>query len=257
VVVLASIVVALGATALSGLESFGEVGGVIGTLVSTLFLFAIAIANLVILSSVYRTFRRVKRGEPFVEDDLNVLLANRGLLGRLFRPLFRFIRAPWQMYPLGLLFGLGFDTATEIGVLGISAAQAAQGLSFWSLLIFPLLFTAGMSLVDTTDSVLMVRAYGWAFVKPIRKLYYNLTITSVSVVVALLIGGVQGLGLIAEKLALSGGLWDWIVMLNERFGALGYLIIALFVVSWIISVAIYRYKGYDRLQIGSQSAPAE
>ena len=139
-----------------------------------------------------RTFQRVKRGEPFVEDDLNILLANRGLLGRLFRPLFRFIRASWQMYPLGFLFGLGFDTATEIGVLGISASQAAQGLSFWSLLIFPLLFTAGMSLVDTTDSVLMVRAYGWAFVKPIRKLYYNLTITSVSVVVALLIGGVAG-----------------------------------------------------------------
>jgi high-affinity nickel-transport protein len=254
VVVLASIVVALGATALSGLESFGQVGGIIGTSVSTLFLFAIAIANLFILASVYGTFQRVKRGEPFVEDDLNILLSNRGLLGRVFRPLFAFIRAPWQMYPLGFLFGLGFDTATEIGVLGISAAQAAQGLSFWSLLIFPLLFTAGMSLIDTTDSVLMVRAYGWAFVKPIRKLYYNLTITSVSVVVALLIGGVQGLGLIAEKLALSGGLWDWIVMLNEQFGALGYLIIALFVASWIISVAIYRYKGYDDLQVGTEAA---
>ena len=256
VVVLASIVVALGAAALSGLESFGEIGGVIGTSVSALFLFAIAIANIFILSSVYKTFQRVKRGEPFVEDDLNILLANRGLLGRLFRPLFRFIRAPWQMYPLGFLFGLGFDTATEIGVLGISAAQAAQGLSFWSLLIFPLLFTAGMSLVDTTDSVLMVRAYGWAFVKPIRKLYYNLTITSVSVVVALLIGGVQALGLIAEKLALSGGVWDWIAMLNEQFGALGYLIIGLFILSWIISVAIYRYRGYDRLQIGGQAAEA-
>ena len=149
--VLASIVVALGATALSGLESFGEIGGVIGTTVSALFLFAIAIANIFILAAVYKAFQRVKRGEPFVEDDLNILLANRGLMGRLFRPLFRFIRASWQMYPLGFLFGLGFDTATEIGVLGISASQAAQGLSFWSLLIFPLLFTAGMSLVDTTE----------------------------------------------------------------------------------------------------------
>jgi high-affinity nickel-transport protein len=258
VVVLASIVVALGATALSGLESFGEVGGVIGTAVSTLFLFAIAIANIFILAAVYKAFQRVKRGEPVMDDDLNILLANRGLLGRLFRPLFRFIRASWQMYPLGFLFGLGFDTATEIGVLGISASQAAQGLSFWSLLIFPLLFTAGMSLVDTTDSVLMVRAYGWAFVKPIRKLYYNLTITSVSVVVALLIGGVQALGLIAEKLALSGGMWDWIAMLNEEFGALGYLIIALFIASWALSVAIYRYKGYDQLEgpAGAQ-VPAE
>jgi len=259
VVVLASIVVALGATALSGLETFGEVGGVIGTTVSALFLFAIAIANIFILVAVYKTFQRVKRGEPFIEDDLNILLANRGLVGRLFRPLFRFIRASWQMYPLGFLFGLGFDTATEIGVLGISAAQAAQGLSFWTLLIFPVLFTAGMSLVDTTDSVLMVRAYGWAFVKPIRKLYYNLTITSVSVVVALLIGSVEALGLIAEKLALSGGVWDWIAMLNEQFGALGYVIIGLFIVSWIVSVAIYRYNGYDRLEISpsTQPAPAE
>lgn len=256
VVVLASIVVALGATALSGLETFGEIGGMIGTTVSALFLFAIAIANIFILVAVYKTFQRVKRGLPFVEDDLNILLASRGLLGRLFRPLFRFIRASWQMYPLGFLFGLGFDTATEIGVLGISASQAAQGLSFWSLLIFPVLFTAGMSLVDTTDSVLMVRAYGWAFVKPIRKLYYNLTITSVSVIVALLIGSVEALGLIAEKLALSGGVWDWIAMLNEQFGALGYLIIGLFIVSWIVSVAIYRYKGYDRLEIVPQTAEA-
>jgi high-affinity nickel-transport protein len=259
VVVLASIVVALGTTALSGLETFGEIGGVIGTTVSALFLFAIAIVNIFILIAVYKTFQRVKRGLPFVEDDLNILLANRGLLGRLFRPLFRFIRASWQMYPLGFLFGLGFDTATEIGVLGISAAQAAQGLSFWSLLIFPVLFTAGMSLVDTTDSVLMVRAYGWAFVKPIRKLYYNLTITSVSVVVALLIGSVEALGLIAEKLALSGGVWDWIAMLNEQFGALGYLIIGLFIASWIVSVAIYRLKGYDQLEIAAhaEATPAE
>lgn len=259
VVVLASIVVALGATALSGLESFGNVGSVIGTMVSALFLFAIAIANLFILIAVYKTFKRVKRGERFVEDDLNILLANRGLLGRLFRPLFRFIRASWQMYPLGFLFGLGFDTATEIGVLGISAAQASQGLSFSSLLIFPALFTAGMSLVDTADSALMVRAYGWAFVKPIRKLYYNLTITSVSVVVALLIGSVEALGLLAEKLALTGGAWDWIAMLNDEFGALGYLIIGLFIVSWIVSVAIYRYNGYDRLDVSPTPAqvPAE
>ena len=256
VVVVASIVVALGAAALSGLESFGEIGGVIGTSMSALFLFAIAIANIFILASVYGAFQRVKHGEPFVEDDLNILLANRGLLGRLFRPLFRFIRAPWQMYPLGFLFGLGFDTATEIGVLGIAASQAAQGLSFSSMLIFPVLFTAGMSLVDTTDSVLMVRAYGWAFVKPIRKLYYNLTITAVSVVVALLIGSIEVLGLIAEKLALSGGVWDWIAMLNEQFGALGYLIVGLFIISWLVSVSIYRWKGYDRFEIGAQ-APAE
>ena len=206
-------------------------------------------SDLFILKGVYKTFARVKSGAPFVEDDLDILLSQRGLLGRIFRPLFRFIRASWQMYPLGLLFGLGFDTATEIGVLGISAAQAANGLSVWALLIFPALFTAGMALVDTLDSVLMLGAYGWAFVKPIRKLYYNLTITAVSVLVALLIGSVEALGLIAEKLALHGTFWETIVMLNGEFGALGYLIVALFVVSWLVSLAVYRFKGYDRLEL--------
>jgi len=252
VVVLASLVVALGAGALTGLEWFMAVGAVIGTSVSALFLFAIAIANIFILVAVYRNFQTVKRGGQLVEDDLNLLLANRGLIGRLFRPLFRFVRASWQMYPLGFLFGLGFDTATEIGVLAISASQAAQGLPVLSLLVFPVLFTAGMALVDTADSFLMVRAYGWAFVKPIRKLYYNLTITAVSVIVAVLIGSVEALGLIAEKLALHGGIWDMIAMLNEQFGALGYLIIAIFVVSWIVSAAVYRIKGYDALESASQ-----
>src|SRR5262249_10872623 len=150
--------------------------------------------------------------------------------------------ASWQMYPLGFLFGLGFDTATEIGVLGISAAEAAKGLDIASVLVFPALFTAGMALVDTTDSVMMVGAYGWAFVKPIRKLYYNLTITAVSVLVALLIGSVEALGLIADQLSLSGGVWDFIAMLNDNFGALGYVIIAIFAAAWILSIAIYRAK---------------
>jgi high-affinity nickel-transport protein len=251
VVVLASLVVALGAGALTGLERFKDIGGVIGTSVSALFLFAIAIANIFILVAVYKNFQTVKRGGLLVEDDLNLLLANRGLIGRLFRPLFRFVRASWQMYPLGFLFGLGFDTATEIGVLAISASQAAQGLPVLSLLVFPVLFTAGMALVDTADSLLMLRAYGWAFVKPIRKLYYNLTITAVSVIVAVLIGSVEALGLIGEKLALHGGIWDMIAMLNDQFGALGYLIIAIFVVSWIVSAAVYRIKGYDRLESAS------
>jgi high-affinity nickel-transport protein len=254
VVVLASLVIALGTSALTrGVEGFRDIGGVIGTTVSALFLFAIAIANLFILKGVYKTFVRVKNGAPFVEDDLDILLSQRGLLGRIFRPLFRFIRTSWQMYPLGLLFGLGFDTATEIGVLGISAAQAANGLSVWSLLIFPALFTAGMALVDTLDSVLMLGAYGWAFVKPIRKLYYNLTITAVSVLVALLIGSVEALGLIAEKLALHGAFWETVIMLNGEFGALGYLIVALFVASWLISLAVYRLKGYDRLELAADA----
>jgi nickel/cobalt transporter (NiCoT) family protein len=250
VVVAASIAIALGAGALaSRFESYREIGGLIGTSISAAFLFAIAIANIVILMGVYRAFDRVKRGGRYAEDDLDLLLANRGFLGRVFKPLFRFIRASWQMYLLGFLFGLGFDTATEIGVLGISAAQAAQGLSVWSLLIFPALFTAGMALVDTLDSVLMLGAYGWAFMNPIRKLYYNLTITAVSVLVALLIGGIQALGLLVEKLALHGGLWDVIAMLNEEFGMLGYAIVGLFAASWAISIAIYRVKGYDRIEL--------
>jgi len=158
------------------------------------------------------------------------------------------IRRSWHMYPLGLLFGLGFDTATEIALLGISAAEAARGMPIWTILVFPALFTAGMSLVDTTDSILMLGAYGWAFTTPIRKLYYNLTITFVSVVVALLVGGIEALGLAGAKFGLTGGFWRMISRLNENFGSIGYLIIGVFVVSWILSVGIYRLKGYDKLE---------
>ena len=175
--------------------------------------------------------------------------AGRGLLARLFRPMFRMIRRSWQMYPLGFLFGLGFDTATEVGLLGISAAQASQGLPIWSILVFPVLFTAGMSLIDTTDSILMLGAYGWAFVRPIRKLYYNMTITFVSVLVALLIGGIEALGLVGDQWQLKGPFWDAIGPLNDNFGTLGYLIIAVFVLAWIVAAALYRIRGYDRLEV--------
>ncbi len=221
--------------------------GVLGTLVSALFLLAIAAMNIVILLTVYRTFRRVKAGASYRDEELDILLAGRGLLARFFRPMFGIIRRSWHMYPLGILFGLGFDTATEIGLLGISATQASRGLSVWSILVFPALFTAGMSLVDTTDSVLMLGAYGWAFIKPIRKLYYNMTITLVSVVVALVVGGIEALGLVQGQLDLKGPFWDAIGALNDNFGAIGYLIIGIFIASWIISAIIYRAKGYDRL----------
>ena len=171
----------------------------IGTGVSALFLLGISLANIAILISVYRVFAAVKRGDRLIEDDLHDVLAQRGLLGRMLRSLFGIITRSWHMYPLGLLFGLGFDTASEVGLLGISAAQGSAGLPVWSILVFPALFTAGMSLVDTTDGVLMVNAYGWAFIKPIRKLYYNLTITLVSIVVALLIGSVEALGLLEDQ----------------------------------------------------------
>jgi len=151
------------------------------------------------------------------------------------------------MYPLGMLFGLGFDTATEIGLLGLSAIEAAKGLSIWSIMVFPALFTAGMSLVDTTDGVLMLGAYGWAFAHPVRKLYYNLTITFVSVVVAVVIGGIEAFGLLGDRLSLSGRFWDAIGAMNSNFGVLGFVIIGLFVACWVVSIVIYRAKGFDKI----------
>src|ERR1700689_1388232 len=215
------------------MDGVREIGSLVGTLLSTIFLFGIAAVNLVVLRSVCQTFLKVRRGEPSVEEDLDLLLGNRGLLARMFRPMFRMITRSWHMYPLGLLFGLGFDTATEIGVLGISAAEASKGLPLWSILIFPTLFAAGMSLIDTTDNILMLGAYGWAFVKPIRKLYYNLTITCVSVVVALVVGGIEALGLFAEQFHPAGGFWILVNKLNDHFGLLGYAIIGIFFFSWV------------------------
>src|SRR5271168_4397426 len=176
IVVLASAVLAVTATVMHGhLDTAHAVGGLAGTVISAGFLLVIGIANLFILKGVWAAFGRARHGERIVEEDLDALLAGRGLIARVFRPLFRAVSRSWHMYPIGFLFGLGFDTATEIGLLGISASQAAQGMSLWTILVFPALFTAGMSLMDTTDSVPMTRAYGWAFVNPIRKLWYNLT----------------------------------------------------------------------------------
>ena len=249
IVVLASAAIALATTQIEG--HFGIVkivGGVIGTTVSVVFLFLVAAANFVVLCAVYRTFRRVRRGGVYVEEDVNHLLAQRGFLGRLFRPAFRLVSRSWHMYPLGILFGLGFDTATEIGLLGISATEASKGLPIWSIMVFAALFTAAMSLIDTTDGVLMLGAYGWALTKPVRKLYYNLTITSVSVLVAVLIGGIEALGLVADRMKLEGPFWSFVGALNGHFGSLGYLIIAIFVASWLISIAIYRFGRFDRLE---------
>jgi high-affinity nickel-transport protein len=228
-----------------------EIGGMVGTLLSIIFLFGIAVVNLVVLRAIWRTFSRVREGEPYVEEDLDLLLGGRGLLARLFRPMFRMITRSWHMYPLGVLFGLGFDTATEIGVLGISAAEASKGLSLWSILIFPALFAAGMALIDTTDNILMLGAYGWAFVKPIRKLYYNLTITSVSVVVAFAVGGIEALGLLVGRFHLKGTFWDAVSRLNENFGTLGYFIVGLFFFSWVASVAFYKWRRFDELELGT------
>ncbi|MEN3288334.1 MAG: nickel/cobalt transporter (NiCoT) family protein, partial [Bradyrhizobium sp.] len=187
-----------------------------------------------------------RRGEDVGEQELDLLLSGRGLLSRMFRPLFRMVTASWQMFAIGLLFGLGFDTATEISLFSVAAGQASGGLSFATVMIFPALFTAGMTLVDTTDSVLMVGAYGWAFLNPIRKLWYNLTITAISVVVAVLIGGIEALGLIVDKLKLEGPFWDRISGLNESLANFGYLVVGVFLASWVLSFLIYRWQGLER-----------
>ncbi len=250
VVIVAAIAVAASAGLLrSRFASFQEVGGLIGISVSALFLLLVAVVNIFILAAVWKSFRRVRDGGALVDGELDGLLAQRGFWSRIFRPLFRLVTKSRHMYLLGFLFGLGFDTATEIGLLGIAAAEGSRGLSLWSTLVFPALFTAGMTLLDTTDSVLMVGAYGWAFAKPVRKLYYNLTITFVSVVVALLVGGIEALSLIADKLGLDGPFWGLVAGLNDNFGSLGYLIVGIFLVSWLASVAIYRFKGYDALEV--------
>jgi nickel/cobalt transporter (NiCoT) family protein len=252
IVLLGSIAIAWTALTLQHrIDTVREIGGLVGTLVSSFFLFGIAAVNIVVLQSIYRTFIKVRKGQPYVEEDLDLLLGNRGLLGRLFRPMFRMITRSWHMYPLGVLFGLGFDTATEIGVLGISAAEATKGLPLWSILIFPMLFAAGMCLIDTTDNILMLGAYGWAFVKPIRKLYYNLTITCVSVVVAVVVGGIEALGLMAGQFHLKGTFWGAVSKLNENFGTLGYFIVGLFIFSWIVSVAFYKWRRFDDLELGT------
>lgn len=247
VVLIASVAIALAATSLTDrFAAYREIGGVIGTSASALFLFVIAISNLIVLFGLYRAFQRVRRGATLHEDDIDELLQQRGWLARLFRPLFRFVSKSWHLFPIGFLFALGFETASEISLFGLSA-QASSHVSSWSILIFPVLFTAGMILIDTLDGVLMIGAYGWAYRNPVRKLFYNMTITSVSVLVALVIGGIETLGLVAGRFGLEGRFWSWITALNENFGALGYCIVALFVASWMISFLIYRLNGYHRL----------
>jgi nickel/cobalt transporter (NiCoT) family protein len=250
VVILASLAVTLTATALNDrFAVFRGIGTVVGTSVSALFLLIIAAMNLLILGGVYRAFRRVRAGGAYVEEELDMLTGRGGFMARLFRPLFALITSSWMMLPLGFLFGLGFDTATEVALLTLSAKGAAQGLPIATILVLPALFTAGMTLIDTSDGVLMLGAYGWAFLKPIRKIYYNMTITLVSVLVALLVGSLETLGLIGDQLSLSGPFWQAIGGLNDNFGSLGYVIIGVFVTIWLGSAVIYRLKGYDSLEL--------
>lgn len=258
IVVALSIGIAIAAAVIKNdIPSLQNVGGLIGTSVSALFLFVIAIINILVLWEIFQTFQKVKRGEEYNDQTLDEFLNQRGLMGRFFRPLLRIVSNSWNMYPIGVLFGLGFDTATEVGLLGIAAVEAGKGLPIPYILIFPALFTAGMCLLDTTDGILMLGAYGWAFVKPVRKLYYNMNITLVSVVVALFVGGVEALSIVSGELNLSGGLWDRIGNLSSNFGTLGFFIIGIFLVSWGISTIVYKLRRYDDIEVKIAPRPGQ
>ncbi len=254
IVILLSVAIAFAAIFIKDvIPSLQSAGGIIGTSISALFLYLIALINILVLWEIFQTFRKVTRGEEYNDQTLEDFLDQRGLMARFFRPLFKMVDRSWKMYPVGILFGLGFDTATEVGLLGIAGFEAGKGLPAFYILIFPLLFTAGMLLIDTTDGILMLGAYGWAFVKPVRKLYYNLNITLVSVLVALVVGTIEVISIISAPLGLTGGIWDFLN--NLDFGLLGGVIIGVFVLSWIISTIIYRVKKYDQLDV--KNAPDE
>jgi high-affinity nickel-transport protein len=240
-------IVAAKATAFQ--EAFEGIGGIIGTLVSGTFLYLIAALNFAVLAGIVRVWRRAKRGE-FSEQTLDELLAKRGFMNRLFRGRYKFINHSWQMYPLGLLFGLGFDTATQVGLLAVAGTTAMTGgLPPMAIIALPIIFAAGMTTMDTIDGVFMSKAYGWAFVTPIRKIYYNITMTSLSIFVAFVIGTIQLLSLLGEQLGLTGGIWDLLASVNLNVA--GQLVVATFFVVWIGAAVYYKAaridEKYDRL----------
>jgi len=223
-------------------------GSIVGTAVSGTFLFLIGIVNALIVVGVYRVFQSL-RGGRFDETELNNLLENRGFLNRYLKGLFRIVKKPWQIYPIGVLFGLGFDTASEILLFALAVSfGVASAVPIWMVMILPLMFTLGMVLVDTTDGVTMCIAYGWAFVKPLRKIYYNLTITVISVLVAFVIGGVELLQVVSGELNLQGPFWYWLTGLS--FETIGYGIVGIFVVSWLASMVVWKYKRYEDEIVG-------
>ncbi|KAK9765066.1 hypothetical protein K7432_006909 [Basidiobolus ranarum] len=249
IVIVASIAIAATATAVADkFPAFQDVGGVIGTCVSGAFLLLIGIMNAIVLVSIWKQLRILRRDKVFREIDIEQMLNSGGVISRFFRPVFNFIDASWKMYPLGVLFGFGFDTATEITLLALSATQANNGLPIGLILFFPLLFTAGMSLLDTLDGMLMLCTYSWAFISPIRKIYFNFTITLFSVIIALMVGMVQVFNILGEKLNLHGAFWNFFGEAGDHFDIIGYCIVSLFVIIWIIAILIYKYGGFKDLE---------
>ncbi len=243
VVVLACLVVGAASGALrAGVARFSGADAWIATGISAGFLFLIALANLVPLIGVWRAWRTARPGGGEATDPLAATPGPAGPLSRLLAPLLAVISRPWHMYPLGFLFGLGFDTASEVGLLAISASQAVQRLPLAAIMVFPALFTAGMTLVDTTDGVLMAGAYGWAFVKPRRKLAYNFTVTLASIAIAAGVGAVEVWGLIADRFAPARRAGGWVAVLDNHMGALGCAIVALFIAAWAGSAIASRAR---------------
>jgi nickel/cobalt transporter (NiCoT) family protein len=224
----------------SSIPSLQNAGAIIGTSVSGTFLWVIGLINIVIVLGIYKTYKELRAGQldaAQLEEHLN----KRGFLNRYFAPLFKIVRKPWQIYPIGMLFGLGFDTASEVALIAISVGVGvSSSIPIWMILVLPFMFTCGMVLVDTTDSIAMRMAYGWAFLRPIRKIYYNLTITIISILVAFVIGGVELLQVLSGELHLTGAFWDWLN--NLDFETLGYGIVSIFVIAWIVSIVVYKYK---------------
>ncbi len=247
IVIILSVVLAISAAVIRDIPAMQDVGGLIGTTVSAVFLLLIGLINLVVLVDIFRMFRTVAAGGTYSDQSLEDFLQNRGLLARIFRPMLRLVRKSWHMYFVGFLFGLGFDTASEVGLLGLAATAGGGSVPIGFILILPALFAAGMMTIDTTDQIMMLGAYGWAFIKPIRKLYYNLTITFVSVIIALGIGGIEVLSIIAGRFHLTGGIWDFVSDLD--FEIVGFAIIGLFIASWLVSTLIYRLKGWDDIPV--------
>jgi high-affinity nickel-transport protein len=218
----------------SGLEQFG---GVFGTIVSASFLYLIALLNVIILAGIIKVFRTMRKG-TYDEEELERQLENRGLMYRFFGKWMKSITKEWQLYPVGVVFGMGFDTATEVALLATTALLATQSLPWYSIMCLPILFTAGMSLMDTLDGCFMNVAYGWAFFNPVRKVYYNLAITGLSVAICFFIGTVEVFGLLPMELHLHGHFWD--DMAGFNINTAGFVIVGMFVLTWIVALAIWR-----------------
>jgi high-affinity nickel-transport protein len=215
-----------------------EMGGVIGTSVSGFFLVLIGILNFFILKSIFQLFMKMRQNN-YEDKQLEELLHSRGLIARFLNPLFKFVNKSWHVYPIGFLFGLGFDTASEVALMAISAGAAQSAIPVSGIFALPILFAAGMSLLDTADGIFMTTAYKWAFRTPLRKIYYNLTVTGLSIFAALVIGGIELAQVLGPKLGLSNGFWHWIQDLN--FGSLGYILMAIFILSWAVSYGIWKF----------------